>query len=255
LIAAGRQSVALSIAIRKRSGGRTFTVQILDPGVSVERFDLVVAPDHDRLHERIRGRPGAERVIATVGALNRVTPRRLAEAAAAFGPRLARLPRPRVAVSLGGVSKTHRLDRATAEAIGEKLARLARDHGAGLMVTASRRTPADCAALIRARLDPQTSAMWDGRGENPYFAYLALADVIVTTADSVAMISEACATGKPVYLIDLPGGSAKFDRFHAMLRKRGCARPFDGRLDRWTYDWPDETARVAALVRRRLGLA
>ncbi len=77
----------------------------------------------------------------------------------------------------------------------------------------------------------------------------------MVTSDSVAMISEACATGKPVHLIDLPGGSAKFDHFHAELRERDLARPFAGRIENWTPPHLDETTRVAALVRARLGLA
>jgi len=251
LIAAGRQSVALSIALRRRSGGAIFTVQILDPAVSPARFDLVVAPRHDRIHARHAG----DNVIATLGALTRVTPARLAEAAAANAPTLDHLPRPRVAVLIGGASKTHRLDRATAAAIGERLAALSRDQGAGLMVTASRRTPAGCAAVIREHLGSASAVMWNGQGENPYFGYLGLADAIVATSDSVAMVSEACTTGKPVHLIDLPGGSAKFDRFHAELRARDLARPFAGRIESWTPPPLDETARVAALVRARLGLA
>ncbi len=252
LIAAGRQSVAISIALRRKSRGAIFTVQILDPAVSPAHFDLVVAPRHDRIHNR---RAGADNVIATLGALTRVTPERLAEAAAAHAPTLDHLPHPRVAVLIGGASKTHRLDRATAAEIGARLAALARDQGAGLMVTASRRTPPGCAAVIREHLGSAPAVMWNGRGENPYFAYLGLADAILVTNDSVAMVSEACTTGKPVHLIALPGGSAKFDRFHAELRERDLARPFDGRIESWTPPPLDETARVAALVRARLGLA
>ena len=95
---------------------------------------------------------------------------------------------------------------------------------------------------------------WDGAGENPYFGYLALADAIVVTGDSVAMVSEACATGKPVHVYGLPGGSAKFERFHQDMRDAGCTRPFHGVIEKWTYQPPDETARVAAEIRRRMAI-
>ena len=74
------------------------------------------------------------------------------------------------------------------------------------------------------------------------------------TNDSVAMVSEACTTGKPVHVIELPGGSAKFDRFHESLRRAGCARPFTGRLEHWRYPPLRETERVGEELRRRLGL-
>ncbi|HKJ89123.1 MAG TPA: ELM1/GtrOC1 family putative glycosyltransferase, partial [Gammaproteobacteria bacterium] len=83
LIATGRQTVALSMAIRRASAGRTYTVQIQNPGVALRHFDLVVPPRHDNC----RG----HNVLATRGALHRVTPERLAEAARRFAPDLAHL--------------------------------------------------------------------------------------------------------------------------------------------------------------------
>ncbi len=251
LIAAGRQSVALSIAVKQASGGRCFTVQLLDPRVDPANFDLVVAPKHDGLE--------GTNVIVTRGALNRVTPERLAEAAREVAPAVAPLPSPRVAVLIGGPSKRHRMSAADAAALGERLAAFARASGAGLMVTASRRTGAANAAVLRAKLGDVATTFWDGAGENPYFGYLALADAIVVTSDSVAMTSEACTTGKPVYVAELPGGSVKFERFHRALAEAGCTRPFTGAvasggLETWRYTPLGETASVAGGVWRRLGI-
>ena len=59
--------------------------------------------------------------------------------------------------------------------------------------------------------------VWDGTGENPYYAFLAAADAIVTTEDSV---TEAAGTGKPVYVQRLKGGSTRIGRFHQLMRDR-----------------------------------
>ena len=40
---------------------------------------------------------------------------------------------------------------------------------------------------------------------NPYLGILACADRLIVTGDSIAMLSEACATGKPVQMFDLGG--------------------------------------------------
>ena len=74
---------------------------------------------------------------------------------------------------------------------------------------------------------------------------MALADAVVVTADSVSMVSDACSTGKPVYVAELESGSGKFDRFHAYLRDQGMTRTFDGTLDSWTYDALCDTEYVA----------
>jgi mitochondrial fission protein ELM1 len=244
LIATGRRSIATSLAVRRASGGRTFTVQIQDPKIDPAHFDLVVVPRHDR----VRG----ANVMVTRGALHRVTPAVLADAGQRLAPRLAHLPHPRIAVLVGGNSGAHALTPAIAATIAGRLARLARVHGAGLMVTPSRRTGAENEAVLRQGLAGLPAEVWDGSGENPYFAYLALADAVVVTCDSISMVTEACFTGKPVYIIELDGGSAKFSAFHQDLYRDGITRPFTGELDRWTYPVFDDTADVAAEVRRRL---
>lgn len=245
LIASGRVTVALSRAIRRASNGRCFTVQIQNPTVGLDDFDVVVAPAHDRLR-------GAN-VLETRGGLHRATAERLAAARAAFAPRLAHLPHPRIAVLVGGNNKAYRFDAEAADRLGRQLAALARETGAGLMVTPSRRTGTDSARILRDRLAGLPAEIWDGSGDNPYYAYLALADAIVATCDSVNMISEACSTGKPVHVVALEGpGSAKFSRFHQALEADGLTRPFHGRIERWTYRPLDDMTVLADAIRRRL---
>jgi len=91
---------------------------------------------------------------------------------------------------------------------------------------------------------------WNGSSENPYIGLLAHADALVVTGDSVNMLSEAASTGKPVHVVGLEGGSAKFRRFHDLFRRAGIARAFTGAIERWSYRPPDDTERAAAEIRR-----
>src|SRR6516165_9207009 len=207
VIACGRNAAIPALRIRRASGGRTLLAQIQDPRVRRSEFDLIVAPEHDRL----RG----PRVIVTRGAVHRVTAARLEAERRRF----------------------------------RSLAALLTEHGGSLLLTPSRRTGERGTTLLRARLGGFPGAIWDGSGDNPYFAYLALADAILVTADSVSMISEAAATGKPVYVLNLDGGNAKFERFHAMMRAAGITRPFTGRIESWSYPIRDDTARAGATLR------
>ena len=63
------------------------------------------------------------------------------------------------------------------------------------------------------------------------------------------MISEAAATGKPVHILELDGGGAKFARFHRLMQQAGITRPFSGRIETWSYRIPDATARAGAALR------
>jgi mitochondrial fission protein ELM1 len=242
LIATGRQTVAPSLAIKRASGGRTFTVQIQNPVHARARFDVIVAPRHDGLD--------GDNVIATDGALHRVTAARLADEADKFRPALAHLPRPLVAVLIGGANRQYGFSAANARRLADGLVRVGSE-GAGLAITASRRTGAANERVLRDAVAPFNAYFWDGAGDNPYFGLLGLADAVVVTCDSVSMVSEACATGKPVHVFDLDGGSKKFRRFHAALRERGVTRAFAGAIESWRYAPLDDTTRVAQEIAAR----
>src|SRR5262245_3098991 len=235
----------IALAIRRASGGATRLVHIQDPRVARDRFDLLVVPRHDRV-------PPAPNVIETRAAVHPLTPAKLAAAAELWRARLAGLKRPLAAVLVGGSNGRHRLTPAIAAQLADQLAALA-DGGAGIALTTSRRTDPACAALLAGKLAPRGAFVWTGEGENPYLGMLALADAILATEDSVSMVSEAAATGKPVHWIELEGRSRRIADFLAGLEADGIARPFAGRLESWRYDPPDDTARAAAEIVRRLG--
>jgi mitochondrial fission protein ELM1 len=243
VIAAGRICAAAGLAVKRASGGRTLLAQIQDPRFGRRAFDLLIVPSHDPA----RG----DNVVVTRGAVHRVTPERLAEAGARRAGEFASLPHPRVAVLIGGQNRVYRFGLARLTAIAEQLAALALQ-GAGLLITPSRRTGAAGEALLRNKLAGLPAYVWDGSGDNPYFAFLALADAILVTEDSVSMVTEAASTGKPVHVIPLEGGSRKFRDFHRLMQEAGATRPFTGTLESWRYDPPNDTARAAALIRARL---
>jgi hypothetical protein len=78
--------------------------------------------------------------------------------------------------------------------------------GGSLLATTSARTdPRAGGALFAAVTCPSHLYRWDRTArDNPYLAYLALADALIVTGDSATMLAEACATGKPVAFVDLP---------------------------------------------------
>lgn len=244
LIATGRLSVPATLYV-KRENPKTFAVQLQDPVIDPGHFDLVVVPEHDGLR-------GAN-VMVTQGALHRVTPEMLAVEGEKLVPQVERLPKPHIAVLIGGSNAVYRLTAKEMEPLAAQLAQLAKGTGGSLLVTPSRRTGADNLAVLQNALRDTPAFIWDGQGVNPYYGMLGLADYIVATCDSVNMVSEACTTGKPVYVIDLPGGSDKFNRFHDALRKEGFTRRFDGKLERWSYTPLDEVRRVAERVRGMMG--
>lgn len=245
IISTGNVAAPLAVAIRRANGGRTRLVHLQNPKVALDRFDVVVAPRHDRLE-------GAN-VIETRGGLHRVTPAKIEAGAALWRDRFAHMPRPLVGVLLGGSNRRYRLDGKAGAALGAMLSTAVARAGGSLAVTPSRRTGAKALDALRRSLGDGPRFIWDGKGDNPYFGLLGLADHLVITADSVSMISEALVTGKPVHVARLPGRSRRLGRFVDDLVADGYVRWFDGTLESWRYEPLDEMTRVAAEVRRRLG--
>ncbi len=233
-IGAGRRSAPIVAALRRVGGCRA--VQILDPQMPLSAFDRVIAPMHDQLSGR--------NVIATLGALNDLDDAMLAREGERWRMRLNHLPRPRVAVLVGGPSRSAGFGARALAALTEGLARLAVD-GAGLMITPSRRTPPGVVDRLAETVTGFGGWMWGGKGDNPYPAVLGLADAVLVTADSVNMASEAASTGKPVLILPVDRLDAKLARFHDALRAHGASRPFEGALDLWRYAPLREAERVA----------
>lgn len=236
-IGCGRRVAPVVAALRALGGVRA--VQILNPQMRLSAFDQVVAPEHDRLT--------GPNIVATLGALNDLDAAKLAQAAERWRPRLGHLPEPRIAVLVGGPSKSAAFGARALDALADGLARLAVD-GAGLMVTPSRRTPRAAVDRLAETVTGVGGWVWSGVGENPYQGILGLADAVLVTADSVNMASEAAATGKPIHIAPVDRLDPKLERFHAALAAHGASRPFHGSLDHWAYPALAEADRAASEV-------
>jgi mitochondrial fission protein ELM1 len=242
VIGCGGMAAAVIAALRGKSRR---VVQVQNPRMTIGRFDLIVANRHDEL-------TGAN-VILTRTALHRVTPERLAMQAEAWRDRITALPRPLVAVLLGGSNGRYRLDVEAGGRLAADLASMMRRDKVGVMVTPSRRTDPSVTALIADAITPLGGQVWDGGGDNPYFGMLALADLIIVTQDSVSMISEAAATAAPVLIAELPGRSRRQGLFLKMMCDEGRIRMFDGRFAPWPVTPMNDTPEAAMVMRQRLG--
>lgn len=244
-LATGRLSIPYVRALRRNAGPRTYCVVLQDPKTGPRTADLIWVPAHDR-------RRGAN-VITTLTAPHSLTPARLAALRSSPPESLGALPGPRVAVVLGGPNAVFRYTPAAIARLGAGLKLLA-DSTGSFLITPSRRTPEAMLAAVEAATRTHPRLLWRGEGANPYADFLANADAIVVTADSVNMTGEACATGRPVYVFTPDGGSAKFARFHEALRRYGATRPLPetlGRIEAWSYRPLDSAQEIATEIVRR----
>ncbi len=249
VIAAGRRAAPVALAVKRRSGGHSSLVQLMHPGIGADDFDLIVVPEHDR-------RGAAGNLFRTTCAPHRADAHRLLAEAERWHDRLGSLPHPRLGLLIGGAVGWPRAGRSTIAGLVERVSSMARDAGGSLLVTTSRRTERWLVRLLESGIDvPSYCHRWSRQADNPYLAYLAMCDGFVVTGDSISMCSDACGTGRPVYIITERGWTRpSHRRFHDVLFARGIARPFDGGFDRWSYPPVDAAREVADILRSRFAL-
>ena len=211
VISAGLRNESSCRWIRQQSMGRTRLVQIGRPWAGLGHFDLVITTPQYRL-------PKLHNVLHNHTTLHRVTAARLQQAGGEFAARLEHLPRPYIAVIIGGNSGPYTFGPRAATRLCRQASAMALETGGSLLITTSSRTPSAAADTLADTVSaPAEIFRWRaGSKENPYFAFLELADRIIVTGDSIAMLSEACSTQKPTYIFD-PGSSRNAMRSSATL--------------------------------------
>jgi uncharacterized protein len=245
VLATGRLSIPYLRAVRRMAGAQTTTVILQDPKTGAGSADLIWVPTHDRLR--------APNVITTPTAPHSFTPARFAKLRAQMPADIAALPGPRVAVILGGSSGDYPYSDACLQRFSRSLQSLAA-LSVSFLITPSRRTHPALLAAVDQATAANPRILWRDQGPNPYPDFLAQADVLIATADSVNMCSEIAATGRPAYVFYPAGGTPKFARFHAALQASGAVRPLPDRferLDTWTYAPLDAGTTIAAEIEKR----
>ena len=192
-ISAGHRSVAVVRALRRRSSGRTRSIHVGFPRVSPAHFDLVIAtPQYP-----MRDHPNLLRLPF---ALTRAASAATRESDAG---ELRDLPAPRRLLIIGGPTIYWRIDEEGLLATISAMLDEARFEGGAVMVTTSPRTPEQLRSKVSemlAKADVPTVLAEPGKPP-AYRNLLASADSIRVTADSVAMLSDAIWSRKPVAMV------------------------------------------------------
>lgn len=220
VLSISRRTAPVARYIKKHSP-KTKLIQLMYAGkTGLKDFDLVVVPEHDK--QKAKG----DNIHYIVGCPHRITPKFLEEARKKWSTEFADLPKPLTAVIVGGAIKKRPFSPENALALGKALKALKQNIGGSILITTSRRTGSEAQNIIMEQIKgiPQHTFLWGDKSENPYGGYLACADNLVVTGDSVSMCCEATGTGKPLWVFTGKNWlTPKHLRFVDSLYKTGCA--------------------------------
>jgi hypothetical protein len=250
VVGCGRRSIDAALTIKRLSRGRTLAAYVQNPEYGVRKFDIVAALPHD-------GVIGSN-VVTVATALHGVTAEKLAAAGGLWRARLAPQGTPLLGVLVGGDSGSYRLTDETATQLVRILRGAYDRYGLRAAVTPSRRTPERTKRLIAEALSNGAWGwLWDEEGSNPYLGILALSERLIVTGESISMVSEALATGRPVHVLRLAGQGKRHDAFLTRLLAQGLVSVIEGDDLDWSFSGQSpiiSTAEPAARIRALLGL-
>jgi mitochondrial fission protein ELM1 len=196
VISAGRRNEPVARWIQQQSGGRARLVHIGRPWASLAVWDLIITTPQYFLPEQTN-------IVHSSLPLHRFTVEDLIRAEY-FRPQFEHLPRPWVAVLMGGDSGRFVMTPKKGQRLGRLAQDLALAAGGSVLATDSPRTPQAAGDAMQAQLQqPFFCYRWGDPGDNPYQGLLALADAFVVTGESMSMLGEAVDTGKPLYIFDV----------------------------------------------------
>jgi hypothetical protein len=242
VISCGRKSVIPSIFFKKKNK-KVFTIHIQNPKVRFNNFDLIVAPEHDKLK--------GENVITSKGTIHYITRSEIEKARSYL---LDKIQNEKiVSLILGGPNKYYNFSNEELINIFREIKLSFISQGYKAIIIPSMRTPK---RIIDLAINEFLSDGFvvNSVDKQAYLSSFAIANSIVVTCDSTSMISEAAISGKPIFVAHMQPkrNNYRFKRFYKLFRELGVIKNLGEKVENWTYDSFNEAERIATIINSRL---
>jgi len=248
LIASGSKSISIAQYIKKVSNNKTYIVYVQDPRISSDRFDLIFSMYHDKIE--------GKNVYKADMSLHRVTEKKLKEEKKKFAPLFNSMKKPFNAIIIGGHTKRYKMNKNRCDDLFKKIKFIIEKNPGTALIAPSRRTPEYMINLLKeySEINNNIYVADLENKENPYLAIIALSDKIFVTNDSVSMVSEACAAGKEVYILELLNmNHSKLVRFANNIVTLGYGSIFNYEKTKKAHIIKrNETEKAALFLKRKL---
>jgi len=243
IISCGRKSVIPSIALKKKYKDKIFTIHIQDPKVSIDKFDLIVCPEHDGLK--------GNNVIRTIGAIHYLTDKEILRENNYL--KIDNENKKIIAFILGGPNKYYAFSDKEIDFLFNKIKTIFTRDKYKLIVVPSHRTPPD---IIKKAFNSfgHDHMVIKEVDKKAYLSALSISDYIVVTCDSTSMISEAAITGKPIYVAQMSAkkNNSRFQKFFSQFKQLNIIKDLTDKIDLWSYDKLDEVNRISPMINEKI---
>ena len=204
IISCGKNTAYYSKLIKKKLKKKTFSIFIQKPPINIKNFDVVITPKHDNCK--------GSNIIETQGALTKINLKYIKNVNKTKKPSI--LKQNFITVLIGGNSRHHKITNAILNQMISKLNLIQKQNKIKVFILFSRRTNKNDFLYLKKNLfNKNFIFILPNSKKISYLNAISFAKAIIVTSDSVSMVTEACSTGKPTYIIDIPTKSKKFNLF------------------------------------------
>jgi mitochondrial fission protein ELM1 len=195
------------------------SVVIMKPGLlSLKRFGLVIIPKHDNP-------PLQDNVVVTKGALNLIDAEYLKNHSEKLQSKIMlKDNKIKIGLLLGGDNRGFVLKREPIKEIIGQIKSITAQLDAELLITTSRRTSSEIEELVKSEFKDYAPCKLlvianETNIPEAVGGILGLSQIVILSADSISMISEAASSGKYVVVFDTQDCCAQLSKRHARFLK------------------------------------
>ena len=204
IISCGKNTAYYSKMIKQKTKNKIFSIFIQKPPININNFDVVISPKHDKCK--------GLNVIETQGALTKINLKYIKNVNKTKKPSI--LKQNFITVLIGGNSRHHKITKPILDKIIKNLKSIEEQKKIRIFILVSRRTGKKNYLYLKKNLISKNFIfVLPNSKKVSYLNALSFAKAIIVTSDSVSMVTEACSTGKPTYIIDIPTKSKRFSLF------------------------------------------
>ena len=204
IISCGKNTAYYSKMIKQKTKNKIFSIFIQKPPINLDNFDVVISPKHDKCK--------GLNVIETQGALTKINSKYIKNINKKKPPSV--LKEKFISLLIGGDSRHHKITKPILDKIIKNLKSIEEQKKIRIFILVSRRTgKKDYLYLKKNLISKNFIFVLPNSKKVSYLNAISFAKAIIVTSDSVSMVTEACSTGKPTYIIDIPTKSERFSLF------------------------------------------
>ena len=243
IISCGRKSVIPSIALKKKFGKDIFNIHIQNPTVAPSNFDLIVCPKHDDLN--------GKNILQTTGAIHYISEQEIKKKLNYL--KIDEVNKKIVTFIIGGPNNYYDFSEKEIDQVFSKMKIKFSPDKYKIIIIPSYRTPKNIIDKAN-NVFSHDHLVIKTVDKNAYLSALGKADYIVITCDSTSMISEAAATGKPIYVANMKAKklSKRFKRFYSQFKEIHVIKDLENKIESWTYANLNEANRIAPIIKEKM---